>query len=209
MARSNVQSIRTPVSVGRMTDAELLLYIRSLLSLTIENIEKLGVAMREARRRNLSMAEFSSGLPSRLIQVAEEKLDAEILVKFCDHAALLDAVKGVPLNEQRKLAQGATVDVVELDRSTGDFITRAKTLRQLTGPQARLVFADGRKVSPADQRAQLKKLANAAKPAAAKESATPKRVSVKPDLETGEIIVGVYRLEARKFLPALKALGLI
>jgi len=204
----SVQTLRKSKPLGQMTDAELLSGIRARMRLTVEGIEELAEMIREARRRNLSLAEFSTGMPARLLAVADKKLDAGLLLKFCDQPTILDAVKGTPLTLQRKLAEGDTVPVVEFDRSTGETVTREKTLRQMTGPQARQVFVEGRLLSTREQAANHRRLAAASKAHASPESVNPSRgPRITADVETGHVIVGPYRIHARSFFAAFKMLG--
>lgn len=213
MTRTNVQTLTKPVAINRMSDAELMSAIRSQLRLTLESLRALSDLIKEARKRNLSLAEFSTGMASRLIAIADDKLDAELVFKFVDHAPLLDAVKGVPLDTQKELVRGGTVSVVEFDRSTNETTVRQKTLRQLTGPQARRVFQDGEIVSVAKQKQQFKAMIAKGlgdNPHRSPEKTDPNRgVTITADLDNEAIRVGVYSLSVRKFFPALKALGYV
>jgi hypothetical protein len=191
-----------------MTDAELMRAIRTRLKLTVEALEELAELIREARRRNLSLAEFNSGMLRRARAVAEGKLAAELVVKFADEPKKLDALVGVPLEMQKRLANGETLPLVVLDRTTGDTKIEERNLRHLTAPQTRQMFREGRFVPPAEQRRDVKAIAAASKPHASPGATNPaNRIPIAPDLETGHIRVGAYRIHARAFFPALKALG--
>ncbi len=69
--------------------------------------------------------------------VSEGKVLPEAAARFLEHPALMDAVSDIPLSEQKKLADGATVKLltasgpIEVDPTT------------LNGPAIRQVFRDG------------------------------------------------------------------
>lgn len=189
-----------------MSDAQLLQTIRAQTRVTVKAVQHLAALITEARRRRLSLAEFSTGLPARYVQVADGKLDPELLIKFCDHTALLDSIVGVSVAEQRELVKGGTVSIVEIDNATGEFKTVSKPLRELSAPQCRLVFADGKVRDPVQQRASLRQLQEANRRRVVSVSRTSV-VRVVADVASGKVIVGEHKLNPDRFAAAFKALG--
>lgn len=203
---TKISTLRKETPLAKMNDAELLAGIRARMRLTVEGIEELAEMIREARRRNLSMAEFSTGMPARLLAVADKKLDAELLLKFCDQPAVLNAVKGTPLKLQKDLAAGATYPLVQIAHD-GRLVTVEHTLKQTTGPQAQQAFVDGRLLTPDEQRTSIKKLQAAARVNVTRQGARVDRVKIEADVATKTVVVGGYRLKPADFTTAFKALG--
>lgn len=198
--------------VGRdlstMNNDELSRAIRAQLRLSTEAIEELGRLVREARRRNMSLAEFSTGMPKLLVHVADGQLDAELVLKFCNRQPVLSALIGVPLDVQRAMVKGESIAIVQPDPTTGNLITEKTTLRRLNGPQARLVFADGRILSPAEQRKKLAAVAQATrKHRTARSSSASGKLRITADIESGDVIVSQYRIRPDQFAGAFKLLG--
>lgn len=201
--------LHKPVVVANMNNDELMRAIRTRMTLTIEAIEELATLIREARRRNLSLAEFSTGMPRRLLMVAEQQLAAELVFKFCDEPTKIDALVGVSLDVQKALAAGESVAVVEEDGTKTDgLVTRTKTLRQMTAPQVRQVFAEGKQRSVAEQKQYRRAIIAASRKHVAKPSrSAEKGPRVTADTATGELVIGAYRLKLAAFDSALRLLG--
>lgn len=205
---SKVTTLNKPLVPASMSNDELLRAIRTRMKLTVKGLEDLADLIREARRRHLSLVEFSTGLPKFLISVADGTLDASVLLAFCNHSALLNAIGGVPLDQQKKLAKGDTLAVVEFDRLTGDLTVRQKTLRQLTGPQARQVFAEGSILPVEEQKRRFKSVMRAAGQHVSKQSTSAAHgIRVTADVPSGKIVVGAVKLNPSAFVGAFKALG--
>ena len=205
---NNVRRILKVDSPATLSNDELMRAIRSRMRLSIEVLEELAALIKEARHRRMSLAEFSTGYPRRLVAVADGQLDAGLLFKFCDNNALLDAVMCVPVDTQRKLAKGGTVLVVEHDDKSGELVTSEKLLRNLSGPQCRLVFADGELLDIPAQKKRWRSLHAASRRSVSPGKTDPSRaVRVTANIETGDVVVGQFKIAPDKFTAAFKALG--
>ncbi len=77
------------------------------------------------------------------------RLAAEAVVAFSGRPALLRAIEGVPLDQQRRYAAGEPIQVIAPDRAEG---VLTMPLAQLPAAALRVVFADGEVRTPEAQR---------------------------------------------------------
>lgn len=204
-----LQTITKSADIVKLSDAELMQAIRNCLQLTIEHIEHFASLIREARRRNMSLAEFSTGMPRRMVAVADKKLAAELVFKFADQPTKIDALFGVPVEKQREIASGEKIAVVEpCDTSESGFRTVTKTLREMTPPQVRQVFSYGHQRTPTEQKKQHTLIMDASR----KHRETARRavdapVRVVADVASSQLLIGSHRINLTALVGALKLLG--
>lgn len=112
------------------------------------------LAWAELKRRGEEMPVFDSKLAKFLPSIASRELAAEVVVKHPD-AWLLDSMRGLPISEQKRLAEGGTVPVVKDLAGT----TVQVTLGELAKERAlsRRVFKFGRVVPVEEQAASIRR----------------------------------------------------
>lgn len=123
------------------------------LSLTAETLTRLGMVWAELERRGEDLSDLRRGLARTLPLIAAGRLAAEAVVAFAGRPSVLRAIEGVPLEEQRSLAQGRPVVVIDPAEPKA---VQEIPLDRLPSAALRLVFADGEIRSPEAQRLALR-----------------------------------------------------
>ena len=119
------------------------------LTLTADVLTRLGMIWQELERRGEDLSSLRTGLARTLPLIAAGLLAAEAVVSFAGRPAILRAIEGVPLEEQRALAAGKEVDVADHESDGG---VAKMPLAKIPAAALRVVIGDGEIRSPAAQR---------------------------------------------------------
>ena len=131
--------------------------------------------------------------------IAAGLLDARAVVAFAGRPSLLRALEGVPLEEQRRLAEGGTVEVIDPTNPTR---VQALPLAELPAAVVHLVIAEGRVRTPDQQRLSFRPRRRRPEP-----EETDRRYRPRYDRETGLVAVGKMRFELRDLLAEIAAVS--
>ncbi|WP_439624138.1 hypothetical protein [Gemmata sp.] len=112
---------------------------------------------RELERRGEDMTPYLEDIAYRRVRdIAGGKLAPEAVMKFGTRTRLLDRIANLPPAEQKKLAEGERVTVVERDPETKKLDERKLPVESLEKSQLNLLFApSGEMRTPDQQRAVL------------------------------------------------------
>lgn len=194
MSRERDRTALTPLKPGELTQAtteELRAELARGLTLTAETLTRLGAVWQELERRGEDLSHLRSGLARTLPLIAAGRLAAEAVVAFAGRPALLRALEGVPLERQRQLAAGGTVEVIDLDTPGG---TQTLPLASLPAAAVRLVFHEGEIRTPSAQRLAFRPRRRRS------EEDSGRRFVPRYDREAGTVTVGRMTLRLRDLL---------
>lgn len=99
--------------VTTMPTADLRRELARGLTLTAETLYRLGLVWQELERRGEDLSDLRHGMARTLPLIAAGLLAAEAVVAFAGRPVVLRALEGVPLDEQRRLAAGGPVRVID------------------------------------------------------------------------------------------------
>ncbi len=146
---SSLVPITSASEITAWTTQQLRQEIARGLSLVAENLVRLAAVWQELERRGEDLSDLRRGIVRFLPAIACGELAAETVVAFSMRPSLIDLLRGVPLSEQKRLAGGGTVEVIDPSNPT---TVQNLSLQSLTATAARVVIADGRVRTPAEQR---------------------------------------------------------
>lgn len=176
--------------------AELRAELARGLTLVADALARLGSVWAELERRGEDLSDLRHGLARTLPLIASGRLAAEAVVAFAGRPALLRALEGVPLGEQRRLAAGGTVEVI--DPSGPPEAVTEMPLARLPAAAVRLVFGEGEIRPPAAQRLALR-------PRRRQREEAGSRYRPRYDRQTGTVRVGRMAVRLADLLQELSA----
>lgn len=135
-----------------MTTAQLREELARGLTLTAETLYRLGMIWRELEDRGEDLSSLRHGLARTLPLIASGLLAAEAVVAFAGRPAILRAIQGVPLDQQRGLASGQTVEVA---LATNSQKTELVPITSIPAGRLSAVFQDGAILPPSEQRVRM------------------------------------------------------
>lgn len=141
-----------PQMLEAMTNAELRAYIVRGMGIAVENIRRVARAWVVLEGRGEDMSDLRKGLLVYLSPIGAGRMDARVLSAFASSMKLLSAVSLLPIDEQVRLVQGGTVQLV-----TDDGRVVAADPVTLKAPQISRVFGAGCIRSVAEQKEILAK----------------------------------------------------
>lgn len=169
----------TPESVRQLDTAALRELLASGITGMADSLARSALAWAELERRGEDLSDLRRGLTRYVPLIASAQLAAEAVVAYANRPTLLDALRGMPLAEQRALAAGRAVEVIDpADPSA----VNAVPLVALPAAVIRLVVSDGQVRTPAQQR-----LAFRPRP---KKEKSSRHFRPRYDRETGAVQVG-------------------
>ena len=185
-------------NVATIPTADLLAELARGLTLIAANLTRLGLVWAELERRGANLAPLRKGLVKTLPLIAAGLLAAESVVGFAGRPpAVLRALEGVPLDLQRRLAAGESVDVID---PTAPAHVMSLPLADLPVAAVRLAFGSGEMRSPDAQR-----LAFRPRPRTPCDDSAEYRYRPRYDREAGTIAVGRMTVQVGDLLQALAA----
>ena len=184
-------------NVATISTAELLAELARGLTLIAANLTRLGLVWAELERRGADLSALRTGLARLLPLIAAGHLAAEAVVTFAGRPAVLRALEGVPLDLQRRLAAGESVDAID---PTDPARVVSLPLAELPVAAVRLAFGGGEMRSPDAQR-----LAFRPRPRTPCDDSAEYRYRPRYDREAGTIAVGRMTVQVGDLLQALAA----
>ena len=183
--------------LGTLSTEDLRAELARGLTLTADVLTRLGMVWAELERRGEDLSDLRTGIARNLPLIAAGRLAAESVVAFAGRPAVLRAMEGLPLGEQRALAAGRLIPVIDpADPAT----VVDQPLAALPTPIVRLVLSDGEIREPAAQRLAVRHRRRHARPTEPTYRYTPRY-----DREAGTITVGRMTIRLSDLLGALAA----
>lgn len=173
-----------------------------VLGLTARNLVYLAAVWKELESRGVDLSGLRSGLIAYLPHIASGAVSPEAVVRFAGSPPMLRAITSLPLDQQRRLAEGEPVKLVV---KQGDAFThRMLPAHALTQPQVKLVFGERRMRSEAEQIAILTR-----PPIEAVPRKPVLKGQVVVDRMAGTVRIGRNIVPASDVIDALRTAGLV
>ena len=122
------------------------------LTLTAVTLTKLGMVWAELERRGEDLSDLRVGIARTLPLIAAGRLAAEAVVAFAGRPMILRSLEGVPLDMQRRLADGEPIPVY----LPGEQGPKSMPLARIPAAAVTRVIADGVVRTPAEQRLAIR-----------------------------------------------------
>lgn len=130
----------SPPEIHNLSVQQLRAELARSLTMSAQHLAYLATIWSELELRGEDLSDLRTGLAVYLPQIAAGRLDASAVIRFAGAPTVLRSISTLPLDEQRALAAGKTVEVLTIDAG-GKYTTRATPAYALTASQARMVFA--------------------------------------------------------------------
>ena len=170
------------------------------LSLTADTLTRLGIIWAELERRGEDLSDLRRGLARTLPLIAAGRLAAESVVAFAGRPGILRAIEGLPLDQQRRLAAGEAIPVIDPSHPAD---VQDMPLAALPAASLRMVIGDGEVRLPSAQRLALR--ARSAKRRS--EEGEPRRYRPRYDQEAGVVRIGKMEVALSDLLTELSSAG--
>lgn len=151
MNKVNQLRIRADSELEQMDNQALFNELRQATAITASNLVYMAKIWGQLESRGVDMAPFRSGLLRFLPMIASGQLVPEAVIKFAGNMTLLNNVGKLPPAQQKALAEGEPVPVV--DAKTG--MVRERKAEELSAKEARQVFAVNGKLRDVEQQRRL------------------------------------------------------
>jgi hypothetical protein len=178
--------------LANMSDTDLMQELVKGLQVSADSLMYLARVWAELEKRGQDLSALRSGPGYTISLIAAGRLAAEAVVAFMGRPSVLQSMEGLPLERQRELANGATLEVYDPDRRA---VIKSK-VDDLPQAVIRKVVAGGRELDVTAQRLAIS--ARNAPPA--KASVKQHRVTVNPIDRT--VKVGNMRVTIEEVLAA-------
>jgi hypothetical protein len=122
------------------------------LTLTAITLTRLGAVWAELERRGEDLSDLKIGIARTLPLIASGRLAAEAVVAFAGRPMILRALEGVPLEQQRRLADGEPIPVY----LQGESEPKALPLSRIPSAAVTRVISEGIVRTPAEQRLAIR-----------------------------------------------------
>ncbi len=127
------------------------------LTFTAQALTAMGAAWQELIRRGEDLEDLRNelrvGLPRTLPLIASGRLAAESVIAFAGRPQILRCLEGLPLEEQRRLADGAPIPIYLPSESE----PQSLPISRVPAFALRLAISDGMIRTPAEQRLAIRK----------------------------------------------------
>lgn len=143
--------IDRPPDLAALSDSQLESELAKGLNLSADSLLYTAAVWAELERRGKDLSAVRGGVGRTIMLIAAGRLAAEAVVAFIGRPGVLQALDGLPLDRQRELAAGGTIEVYDPDRKA---VVKAK-LTDVQTPVIRRVLADGRERDAESQRLAL------------------------------------------------------
>jgi hypothetical protein len=193
-------NLPTSKDFSKLSNADLRTKLARALEATVAGIYEAAAIWSELNRRGETLPRLS-GIMQFLPRIARGELAAETVIAFAGQISLIGCMVGMPLDEQRKYADGECVSVATFDDG-GKPVAEAKPLSDLTAREVRLVIDRG-EVRPL--KAQINSLKHSRTQTATKPPYS--RVTIRADIGGGVLVVGLARIAPSELAAALRSLG--
>lgn len=154
-----MNELTTRNDLAELTVEQLRAELSRGLTLTATTLTRLGAVWAELERRGENLSDLRIGLARTLPLIASGRLAAEAVVAFAGRPMVLRSLEGVPLDEQRRLADGQPIPIYLPGASSPESLPLAR----IPSAAVSRVIVDGTIRTPAEQRLALRQR-KAAKP---------------------------------------------
>lgn len=144
----------SPQVLGSMSTQQLRAALAQSLTISARHLAYLASVWGELEKRGEDLSDLRTGLAVYLPQIAAGRLDADAVIRFAGQPTVLRSMSSLPLERQKALAAGETVDVLTVGED-GTFTTAKMPAYTLTASQARMVFDGDKLRSVPEQQAVL------------------------------------------------------
>lgn len=153
---SGVNWVDARRGLGVLPIDELRKMLAAEIEITAQHIAKMALVWAELERRGEDMSGLRSGIARYLPAIAARRLLPEAVVRLAGNTVALRAISGLVLNEQRRVLERGTIDVV---REEGGG-TLAVPITELSQGDARRAIdaTTGSLILPADQRSPARRV---------------------------------------------------
>lgn len=192
-ARYDLESIR------KMPTDQLKRELADALKISADALVYMAAIWKELEGRGVDLSDLRTGLATYLPAIAAGRLDPQAVVYFAGKRTVLSALASLPIEDQRRLADGGSVPFVRLLPS-GEAITEQKGPLKIKSVDLYQVFDSrvGRIKSEAEQEALLRKrLLGVGR----------KKPSIQPDPAKQQVHIDGVILGRRDLLDALSKLS--
>lgn len=182
---------------------DLKVALTNVVQATANHIAILAKIWRELENRGEDLSALRSGIAYYLPMVADNKLDASVVLAFAGQQLLLRQVSLLPIEQQKSLAEGEKVPVVTISPKSNEAQVEYLELKHLHSRHYNLVFDLGRVRTPEEQEALLRTRAT-------RRSRVEKKVrkkKVRYDSELDAFVVGATKIRQEDVLTALAELS--
>jgi hypothetical protein len=183
-----------PSELGALSTDELHRHLTTAIGLTARAIANVASIWTELERRGEDLSRYKFALRGYMRAVSAGTLLPEAVASLAGQVRTLDLVASLPVPEQRRLIDGAEIEIV-----TGGGTTR-KRLPDLTWTEAARVIRDGTVRSVGEQQLALQRSERTRR---APVKGRPRRVLVADGLMT----IGTVSVELERVLSALRVAG--
>lgn len=166
------------------------------LKITAEQLVRMAAIVRVLEERGDDLSEFRGALPGYLRKIAYGQMLAEVVVRFADSPQLIQRVSQLPIPDQRRLADGESIEMAVLTEAGTD--KRMVDPLALRGPLLTQVFAPDH-IRPLHEQVLILEARRAA-PQPVKKQAKSR---VRSDRELGGVFVGRGFASQEEILDAL------
>lgn len=196
----------TPVSdLAAASTADLRHELARALDITAKHLTYLATIWAELESRGEDLSDLRHGIATYLPMIANNRINADLVVKYAGQKTLLAALAELPIEEQNRVAETGTVSVV-VD-AAGERVTIETPLAGLSAAQVHQVFSDDGVRSPDEQIALIEATPKF------RRSSTRRRIARKiavEDIDGIQVInVGGKRVRISTVIETLKSEGLI
>lgn len=180
-----------PSSLTQMPTSELRSILGKGLTLIVTELVRLSEVWRELENRGEDLSEFRKDFTRNLPLIASGRLAAEAVVSFAGRPIVLRYLDGVPLSEQRRLADGAPIPVY----LPGEDDPQSLPISRIPSEYIPRVLGDGIIRTPAEQRMVMRSRRKKEKPL--------RRYNIIVDKQSQTITIGKMTVAVSAVLAAL------
>ncbi len=148
----SVNQLPTAYELNNMSVQQLRAELARSLTMSAQHLAYLATIWSELEKRGEDLSDLRTGLAVYLPQIAAGRLDASAVIRFAGQPTVLRSISTLPLDEQRALAEGKSVEVLTIGHD-GGYTATSMPAYALTATQARMVFDTEKIRSITEQRA--------------------------------------------------------
>lgn len=183
--------------LASMSDTDLMQELVKGLQVSADSLMYIARVWAELEKRGKDLSALRSGPGYTISLIAAGRLAAEAVVAFMGRPSVLQSMEGLPLERQRELANGATLEIYDHEKKA---VVKSK-IEELPHAVIRKVVTGGRELDPTAQRLAI----SAKSKPTAKASTKQYRVTVNPidrTLKIGQMEVTIEEVVAAFALAA-------
>lgn len=114
------------------------------IQITARQLYYLSMIWKELEERGEDLSAFKKGLAVYLPDIARGILDANVVVKFAHLKILINAIKTLPINQQKKLTEDNCSLPVLIETKDGGYMEKNIPVNAMSSQQVKQVFNGGK-----------------------------------------------------------------